>query len=61
MKAASFFKGLSLFVIGMVVMLGIQANSRHQYYAHNAGVRKSAVIEVGAPLTVKQLKHLGFI
>jgi hypothetical protein len=61
MKAKNFIKGLSLFVIGMVVMFGIQANSRHQFYSQNAGVRKSAVIEVGAPLTVKQLKHLGFI
>ncbi len=59
MKAKNFFKGLSLFVIGMVVMLGIEANARHQHLRHQAGFRKSAVIEVGAPLTVEELNHLG--
>ena len=53
MKAKNFFKGLSLFVIGMVVMLGIEANARHQHFSHHVGFRKSTVIEVGAPLTVK--------
>ena len=59
MKAKNFFKGLSLFVIGMVVMLGIEANARHQHFSHQAGFRKSTVIEVGAPLTVKEMNHLG--
>ena len=55
MKAKSFFSGLTLFVIGMVVMLGIESNSRHHNFNHQSGVRKSAVIEVGAPLTVSQM------
>ena len=59
MKATNFFKGLSLFLIGMVVMLGIEANSRHHHFNNQAGFRKSAVIEVGAPLTVEELNHLG--
>ncbi len=59
MKAKNFFKGLSLFVVGMIVMLGIEANARHQHFSHNAGTRKVAIIEVGAPLTVAQLNHLG--
>jgi hypothetical protein len=59
MKAKNFLKGLSLFVIGMVVMLGIEANARHQHFNHHAGVRKSTTIEVGAPLTVRQLNELG--
>ncbi len=59
MKATNFFKGLSLFVIGMVVMLGIEANARHHHFNHQDGVRKSTTIEVGAPLTVKELEHLG--
>jgi len=61
MKAKNFFNGMSLFVIGMVVMFGIEANARHQHFSHQAGIRKSTVIEVGAPLTVKELKHLGLI
>ena len=61
MKAKNFFKGLSLFLIGMVVMLGIESNARHQHFSHEVGIRKSTVIEVGAPLTVKELKHLGLI
>ncbi len=59
MKTKNFFKGLSLFVIGMVVMLGIEANARHHHFNHQDGVRKSATIEVGAPLTVRQLNELG--
>jgi hypothetical protein len=60
MKAKSFFSGLSLFVIGMVVMLGIEVNARHHNFNHQAGARKVAVIEVGAPLTVSQLIKEGF-
>jgi hypothetical protein len=61
MKAKNFFKGLSLFVVGMIVMLGIEANARHQHFSHQVGVRKGTVIEVGAPLSVSELKHMGFI
>ncbi len=60
MKAKSFFQGLALFVIGMVVMLGIESNGRHHNFNHQDGVRKSAVIEVGAPLNASQLKQEGF-
>jgi hypothetical protein len=59
MKAKSFFSGLALFVIGMVVMMGIESNARHHNFNHQSGVRKSAVIEVGAPLTESQLIHEG--
>lgn len=59
MKTKSIFSGLTLFVIGMVVMLGIESNTRHHSFNHQRGVRKSAVIEVGAPLTVSQLIQEG--
>ena len=59
MKAKSIFSGLTLFVIGMVVMFGIESNTRHHNFNHQSGVRKSVVIEVGAPLTVSQLIHEG--
>jgi hypothetical protein len=61
MKAKSFFSGFALFVVGMVVMLGIESNHRHHSSNHQLVVRKSTSIEVGAPLTVAQLKHEGFI
>jgi hypothetical protein len=61
MKTKNFFKGLTLFVLGMVVMFGIEANARHQHFSHQVGIRKSTVIEVGAPLTVSEMKHLGLI
>jgi len=61
MKTKSIFEGLALLVVGMVVMFGIELNSRHHDFNRHAGTRKSTVIEVGAPLTVTQLKHEGFI
>jgi hypothetical protein len=60
MKATKVLKGVTLFVLGMVVVLGIEGNNRHHNVSHHAGVRKSAVIEVGAPLTASQLEHEGF-
>ena len=61
MKAKSFLLGLTFFFIGMVVTLGVGANIRHNHFNHQVGIRKTTVIEVGAPLTVKELKHLGLI
>jgi hypothetical protein len=61
MKATKILKGVTLFVLGMVVILGIEANNRHHDFSHHAGIRKSATIEVGAPLTVLQLKSMGLI
>ena len=61
MKATKILKGVTLFVLGMIVVFGIEANSRHHDFSHHAGIRKSAVIEVGAPLTLKQLKKEGLI
>ncbi len=62
MKAKNFFLGLAFFLFGVVVSFGIGSNiSHHHHYIHQAGIRKSAVIEVGAPLTVKELTHLGLI
>ena len=61
MKTKSFLLGLTFFAVGMVAAVGIQANVRHQHYSHQAGVRKVTVIEVGAPLTVTELKQMGLI
>lgn len=61
MKAKKFFSGLVLFVLGMVVSLGIVTSNRHNDFNKHAGIRKSAVIEVGAPLTLKQLQKEGLI
>ncbi len=59
MKTKNFFNGLTLFVVGMIVMFGIEASGRHHNGTHAAGARKSAVIEVGAPLSVNEMQHLG--
>jgi hypothetical protein len=61
MKTKRFLLGLALFVMGIVVTFGIESKIRNHNLTHHAGVRKVMVIEVGAPLTVHQLKHLGFI
>jgi len=61
MKAKSFILGLVFFIIGMVVSFGIESNHRHHNFNHQVQIRKSTIIEVGAPLTVKQLRHEGFI
>jgi hypothetical protein len=61
MKAKRFLLGLTFFIAGMVVTFGIQFNNRNSHFSHQAGIRKSAVIEVGAPLTVVQLKQMGLI
>jgi len=61
MKTRKILLGLTFFFMGMAVMFGIGVNNRHQHFAHQVGFRKSTVIEVGAPLTVNQLKSEGFI
>lgn len=61
MKTKTFFLGLTFFVLGIVATFGFVSGNRHHDFNHQAGVRKSAVIEVGAPLSVTQLKHYGFI
>jgi len=61
MKAKTLFLGLAFFVSGVAVTFGIQSNNRHHNYTHEVGVRKAAIIEVGAPLTYIQLKNQGFI
>jgi len=61
MKTKKILQGLTFFFIGMVVMFGIESNVRHHYMNHQAGIRKSTVIEVGAPLKVTELKSLGLI
>ena len=61
MKAKTFVLGLTFFVVGMVTTFGIQSSFRHQHYSQQAGVRKVTIIEVGAPLTVVELKQMGLI
>lgn len=61
MKAKTFLLGLTFFFIGIAVTVGVQSNIRPQHYSHQAGVRKVTVIEVGAPLTVTELKQMGLI
>lgn len=59
MKTKRFLLGLAFFAMGVVFTFGIQSNIHHHNLSHFAGIRKSAVIEVGAPLSVKELAHLG--
>lgn len=61
MKAKRFLLGLTFFVFGMVAAFGIVSHNQRHHFNHQAGIRKSAIIEVGAPLTVKQLRQGGFI
>ena len=61
MKTKRLILGAAFFVVGLVVTFGSGSNSRHHHFNHLDSVRKSAVIEVGAPLTVAQLVHEGFI
>ena len=61
MKTKAILLGLTFFFIGMVVTFGIQSNTRHHNFKHEAGISKRTSIEVGAPLSVKQLKELHFI
>ena len=61
MKTKSFLLGITFFAMGVLVTFGMGANSRHHNLNHHAGIRKAAIIEVGAPLTVSQLKHLNLI
>lgn len=61
MKAKTFLLGVVFFVLGMVVTFGIGANHKHHNFNKDkVEVRKSTVVEVGTPLTVKELKDLGF-
>jgi hypothetical protein len=59
MKTKRFLLGLAFFAMGVVFTFGIQSNIHHHNFNHQAGARKSTIIEVGAPLTVSELKHLG--
>lgn len=61
MKAKSFLFGLVFFIFGMVVSFGIDSHNRHHNFNNQVQIRKGTIIEVGAPLTVKQLRHEGFI
>jgi hypothetical protein len=53
--------GTSLFILGIVFTMTVAVSNRHHDLDSHAGIRKSAVIEVGAPLTVSQMKNLGLI
>jgi len=61
MKAKKILLGLTFFFFGMAVMFGIDSNFRHHDLIQHAGIRKSTLIEVGAPLTVAELHHMGLI
>lgn len=61
MKTKSFLLGVTFFLIGAAVTFGIGVNARHHNYRHEAGIRKAAVIEVGAPLKMAELQKLGLI
>ncbi|MEI6277157.1 MAG: hypothetical protein WCP08_14255 [Prolixibacteraceae bacterium] len=51
--------GTTLFVLGIAFTLAVSANTRHHDFNRQAGISKRATIEVGAPLTVSQMNHLG--
>ena len=59
MKTKRFLLGFAFFAMGVLFTFGIQSNIHHHNFNHQAGTRKSAVIEVGAPLTVSEMTHLG--
>ena len=40
MKATKIFKGVTLFVLGMVVTFGIVTSNRHNDFNKHAGIRK---------------------
>ena len=62
MKAKTFLLGVVFFVLGIVVSFGIGSNHWHHNFNKNkVEVRKSTVVEVGTPLSVKELKALGFV
>lgn len=61
MKAKTVLVGLVIFVSGVAFSFGVHSNNRHHNYTHEVGVRKAAIIEVGAPLTYTELKTQGFI
>jgi len=60
MKAKTFLLGIVFFALGMVVSFGIGSTHKHNNFNRNqVEVRKSTVIEVGAPLSVKEMKQEG--
>lgn len=61
MKTKTFFLGLAFFTMGIMTTIGMAGHHPHHSDRHQASIRKSAVIEVGAPLTVSELKYYGFI
>ncbi len=61
MKAKTLFLGLAIFVSGVAFSIGVHSSNRHHNLQHASVIGKKAIIEVGAPLTVAQLKIQGFI
>lgn len=61
MKAKTVILGFAFFTFGILASVGMANHHTHRASGHQASVRKSAVIEVGAPLTVSELKQYGFI
>ena len=55
------------FLLGILLALAVSTHCGHREdrggrnFGHRTEMRKVAVIEVGAPLTVAQLKHYKFI
>ncbi|MCE1197525.1 MAG: hypothetical protein LWW85_01030 [Marinilabiliales bacterium] len=61
MKTKSILSNVALVALGMFVMLTVEVNAKHHMDNHHNGTRKAAIIEVGAPLTVDQLKSEGLM
>lgn len=61
MKTKTLFLGLAILVSGVAFSIGVHSGNRHHNYNHEVIAKKSAIIEVGTPLTVAQLKIQGFI
>jgi len=54
------------FILGILLTLSILVHPEHRRdnyrdFTHRTEMRKATIIEVGAPLTVEQLKHYKFI
>ncbi|MCE1198959.1 MAG: hypothetical protein LWW85_08320 [Marinilabiliales bacterium] len=61
MKTKSLLSKIALVAFGMFVMFAVEVNGKHHPAGHHTGTRKAAIIEVGAPLTVDQLKMEGLL
>ena len=61
MKTKTLVLAVAFFALGIIATVGMAPKHGNHHDRHQALIRKSAVIEVGAPLTPVELKQYGFI